>query len=483
MSLNITEQLLKSMCNLPLHDEEKSWSKHEVISYIHSRQQQLRDHTLQAGDKILIATGRGNLYWLDVMTLWSLGLIPVPLDFKSSPERLSKIASKTEAKLLLGSEQHWGTLHDKVLPELEQLDTAQSLHFHPREPSDAAAILFTSGTTGEPKGVVISYQAAMGNAHSTKSILRLEQDSKLQTVLGFQFVSALSHFLVSMLSGAKFYTCEQPLMKADLLTLIEENRANAFGGSPFQAKCIAEGAKDYNFKLQALMSSGDNLQRTTIDLLSKNLPNTKVFTMYGLTELGGRFCILNPTDLAKQPGSVGKPIPGLSLQIVTDEGDAAPPNTKGHVIASGDFLFEGYLNQATPALSEQGFRTGDMGQINEEGFLYLSGRSDNVFKCMGEKVSTFPITDALLNTAHFQDVVVMSAEDPLIEGRVPAAFLVAKPDYEFKKGKLIQQLRSTLPHNHIPRYFVLLDKVPRTGSGKPLYNELREMLKAQQTIS
>lgn len=448
----------------------------EIRQYIACRQKQLEAAGIKKNDYLYIKTGRSSKYWLDILTAWSIGAIPVPLDFQSSQERLNILMRKAPPKaIIIGTENNWSLPNLPILQELTEIKSINMPHFIAQNEDELAAILFTSGTTGDPKGVMISYKSLLGNARATQSILKLRANDRLQIALGFQFVSALSHFLVAMLSGASLFTTEKPLFQAELVELIEENQITCFGGSPLQLRWIAEHTPPSYKKLRWLMSSGDHLGKNVIATLSQRLPEADVFTVYGLTELGGRFCILPPKQLQQRPGSVGKPIKGMHLTILNDNLDTCQPNEIGHVYASGDYLFQGYIKQETKELNENGFKTGDLGYQDSHGFLYLAGRSDNVFKSAGKKVSTLPITEAVMATNHFSDAIVMSVEDDLF-GRVPALFFVTKDNYTFKKGALIRELKNTLADNHIPQHFIQLKKIPRTGSGKPKYKELRTLV-------
>jgi acyl-CoA synthetase (AMP-forming)/AMP-acid ligase II len=200
--------------------------------------------------------------------------------------------------------------------------------------------------------------------------------------------------------------------------------------------------------------------------------------MYGLTELAGRFCVNANAQKKENYGAVGKPIPGMEVKILDDDNTELPIGEIGRVVASGRCMFSGYLKDQQindRVFSDLGFDTGDLGVLNEEGYIFHKGRSDDVFKSGGLKVSIVPIIEALMNTGFFEDIAVIPVphED---RSRVPHVFYVLKDGVEFKKGKVLKPLRQELPGNSIPHGFTQVERVPRTGSGKVARGELRKLL-------
>ena len=144
-------------------------------------------------------------------------------------------------------------------------------------------------------------------------------------------------------------------------------------------------------------------------------------------------------------------------------------NTIGRVIAGGDYIFTGYKNDKEKTNKSKvniGFITGDLGQVNDDGFLFLCGRNDDVFKCAGQKVSILPIVDKINEISPFKDFAVMPIENDLIDGKVPCVFYVVDPEKPFKRGVVMRYLRENLEAIYLPHDFIEVDAIPRTGSGK-----------------
>ena len=178
--------------------------------------------------------------------------------------------------------------------------------------------------------------------------------------------------------------------------------------------------------------------------------------------------MMPPEELPGQTGSVGRPIPGLEVAILDDTGTPAPAGKIGHVHASGEALMEEYFRDeetTAQALTSHGFHTGDLGYLDEDGWVYLVGRSDDVFKSAGAKVSTLPIIDAIMESGMASEATVIPEEHKEL-GHIPHAYIVPVPETPYQRGALLQFLRQRLAENHLPRKITILENLPRTGSGK-----------------
>lgn len=424
---------------------------------------------LVSGDAVLITTGRGNDFWIDVFAAWRLGLVAVPIEPSSDPEMLRTIASKTGARgILCASDQNdvltclgLAFVERRYVDSMPDVDPAD---LHAGAP---AMMLFTSGSTGQPKGAVLSHDAILGNALSTKDRIGLRSGDRLLFVIPFRFVSALSHVLVGLLAGVEIFGFEQTLIQSDFCRLLADYGCTAYGGSPLQARWIAEyieqcvPAEKAFPRLRWLMSSGDYMQEE----LAQRLVGwgLDVIIAYGLTEVAGRFCIRH-VNREDRPDTVGRPIEGLAVSF-------APESLSDPIkllSVRGRFLFDGYVGDPkchARASDDRFFLTGDVGEIHSDGTVSLSGRADDVFKVAGNKVSCLAIAAALLEVETIKEAAVLARPYPML-GMAPHAFIVSRSAAEFDKGKILRHIRSTLGPFHLPRAITVVAKIPRTGSGK-----------------
>ena len=208
------------------------------------------------------------------------------------------------------------------------------------------------------------------------------------------------------------------------------------------------------------------------------LPGVRLFNMYGLTEVSGRLCVLPPADLDARPGSVGRPIGDMRVVARRGDGTPAAPGETGELFVTGSLLMREYLAEpeiTRRTLTADGLRTGDFGHVDADGYVWIAGRKDDIIKRGGEKVSIVHVQQALQSLERFADVAVVAAPDDIL-GHVPVAFIVPLPGEVVKPSRLLRELRGVLPPSSLPTRAVVVDEIPRTGSGKAIRARLLELL-------
>ncbi len=444
-------------------------SREDLLRMAEWRRRRLQE-SVQPGDPVIVRSLRGPTFFADLLAVWASGGVVVPLAGDAPPEYAEEVKRISEASVVLDD-----------LPEGSPPDTS-NLCCVTVPPDALASILFTSGTTGSPKGVMLTHAALAGNCTGTLEILGMNRD-RLFINTPFHFTSAICHFLACAFSGSTLVGDETKLFPADLTQALAASGCTGFGGAPVQLRWIAEYCEaaqprqDVSMGLRFFVSSGDNLSTDVMLRLQRQLPKAKVFVVYGLTELAGRFCILDTSRFPDKIGSVGRPIRGLGVHVAST-GGPVPVGEEGEVMATGDLLCTGYYRapeRTASLLTEAGLHTGDLGHMDEDGFLYLHGRLDDVFKVNGQKVSGLVIAEAMMRIPTFADVAVVRQDDPYF-GTVPVAIYALRPGAEFNAGEVKAQLRRWLPANHIPRRFLPVASIPRTGSGKLQRARLLEMI-------
>lgn len=446
-----------------------------LLARVDGRARQLEAVGVAPGDFVVVLCGRGSRFWVDLLALWVRGATPICLEADVADDHGANVLEITDARRLC----HDGVDVPPSLRTLESVPAAppnsdtsiRSLDQLPWAGDDVAGdlagLIFTSGTTGLPKGVPLTHEQLVMNALATRDRLRLRIDDRLMIATPFRFISSISHFIVTLLCGAAFHGVESKLMIKDLMTELSDARITAFGGSPFHVQFVAMAGEERLPALRWVMSSGDHLPVDTIDKLRGAFPGVELHVVYGMAEMGGRICSLPPAAIDDHTGAVGLPISGIEVDIYDDEGTLCPPGEIGELYVQSPFRFDGYLARPdanAAVLSERGFRTGDKGYRDEEGYIFLSGRSDAVFKRSGLKVSAQVITDALKQLEDVEDAFVRSRPDQM-EGAVPVAYVVTS-DGTADRNQLTRLLRERLAANHIPAAYVAVPGIPRTGSGK-----------------
>lgn len=413
---------------------------------------------LAPGGRAVIMGGRGANYLIDMAAVWLCDAAAVPLDPGGNEAQRADIITRVRPALMIGEE-------------------VKAISSNRDERSEGfASILFTSGSTGRSKGVLLSHRALLGNVGAVLKILPLGAGDRLGVAVPFHFTSAICHFLACLQSGAEFAGTERKLMPIDLVAFLEDG-CTCFGGAPIQLSWIQMAASTRPLtNLRWVMSSGDYLPADTIKGFHEHLPSCGVYTFYGLTEVGGRFCVLSAERAHEGMGTVGKPIEGLHLEIRNDVGETCAPGDTGEVWVGGEWLLDEYFDDpdVTAAPIKNGyFRTGDLGFLTQLGDLTLVGRSDDVFKVGGQKVSAIHIEKELSCGDFFKDVAVVPVMQA--DGLKPFVFFVPK-DSGFDRSLVMQYLRGKLPSTHMPHKFIEVPEIPRSGAGKVRRSVLRSLV-------
>lgn len=469
---HLYDALLENKETSLFEDFRSAFSRGRFLQMVAWRQKALEE-LVSPGDMVIVKAERGASFFVDILAVWGLGGVIVPLSPGAEQQYVDHVMTTVEPVAVLEESLNMEDITGESPVCLELVA------------GSTAAILFTSGSTGTPKGVVLTHEVIAGNSFGILGVLQMKNE-RLLTNIPFNFTSAICHFIACVLSGSTLIGIEDKLFFNDLIGTAREMNATGFGGAPIQLKWMAqtyqgmeENGDRIDVRLRFVVSSGDHLPVETISAWRKAVPETQIFTVYGLTELGGRFTVLDAADIEDHAGSVGKPIKGLSAAVVDFEsGGKVGPGEEGEIVASGELLCKEYYRE--PVKTEQlfsrwGVRTGDIGYIDEAGFIYITGRADDVFKVNGQKVAATVISDALLELPVFADAAAISIETDAF-GTVPAAAFVTKEGQEFKKGEVLKELRAKLPANHIPQRFVALSEIPRTPSGKVERATLRKKI-------
>lgn len=475
----VLSSLLQDPGKAAIGDLEVSLDRNCLMANVDKQANSMLAAGMVSGDFCILLCDRGPRFWVELLAAWVIGCKPVCIQANISDDHATSAIEMTGARFIFKE-----GVCDTVAPILEQLTVVESTFDAALTTSDIrscfnslcfasdidelAGLIFTSGTTGVPKGVPLTHAVLSMNALATAHRLRLRSEDILLIATPFRFISSISHFLVTLLSGATFFGLEKTLMIKDLIDAINELEITAFGGSPFHVQFFAMAGSERLPNLRWIMSSGDHLRPAVIDKLEQAFENLELHVVYGMAELGGRFCELPPNQQFSKKGSVGFPINGFELSVRDEAGKLCAQGEIGEIHVGGTLEFAGYYKNPDAnrkVLSAYGFRNGDKGYLDEDGYLFLAGRSDSVFKRSGLKVSSQVVAEQILELPEVKDAYVKGYADDL-EGQVPVAYVHWNEGVELPFATVTQRLRSMLPVNHLPKHVVTVSHIPRTGSGK-----------------
>jgi len=365
------------------------------------------------------------------------------------------------------------------------IENSSTLDFPNRKQSDLAAILYTSGSTGNPKGVVLSHKNLIAGAKSVSQYLNNTSNDKLLAVLPFSFDYGLSQITTAFISGASVVLMEY-LFPKDVIKAVVKYQVTGLAAVPPLWVQLAEmdWPTEAKQSLRYFTNSGGAMPQDTLNKLITQLPQTQAYLMYGLTE-AFRSTYLEPSEIAKRPTSMGKAIPNAEIYVVDQNGEECSPGEEGELVHRGPLVAQGYWNDLKKTAerfkplphfikdakeSELAVWSGDTVLKDEEGFLYFVGRKDEMIKSSGYRISPTEIEDCIYQMESVSEVVALGIKHPSLG---QAVVLVIKPneklaleETDFDQKALLKYCQKQLPNFMQPKAIKLKNELPRNPNGK-----------------
>ncbi len=372
------------------------------------------------------------------------------------------------------------------------LNSAVKVDLHRIIDSDMAAILYTSGSTGKPKGVVLSHRNLVVGASSVASYLENKSDDRILAVLPLSFDYGLSQLTTAFHVGATVVLINH-LLPRDVMRMVEAERITGLAAVPPLWVQLATLNWPQNSSLRYLTNSGGVLARSTLHALRACLQQTKIYLMYGLTE-AFRSTYLSPAELDTRPDSIGKAIPNAEVLVLRPDGSSCAPNEPGELVHRGALVSLGYWNR--PQKTEERFKplpsqhnalpipeiavwSGDIVRADEAGYLYFVGRSDDMIKTSGYRVSPSEVEEVLYQNERVAEAAALGIPDPdLGQGivvivsfksaeAVEALPINANMPDASNEASVLQTCRIKLPSYMLPSRVITWDgALPRNPNGK-----------------
>ncbi len=410
---------------------------------------------------------------------WYAGKVPVPLNFLLAPAELAHIIRDAELDLVIAI--------DKLAPAAG----AAGLHVLPLNantlvpgdrptpsaaPHDTAVVIYTSGTTGEPKGACLSFDNLAQNVSACTAAAELSPDQVFLSLLPqFHAFGFTTNTLVPLLMGATVYYLPR-FSPTTVVNLIAEKRVSVFItiASMFGALAAMKDATREHFAwLTHPVSGGEPLPSKVAAIFEQRFGKT-IYEGYGLTEASPVVTLNTPQ--AHRASTVGRALPGIAVTAVDADGRPLPPGQDGELVVRGHCVMQGYLNkpEATAGVIRDGaLYTGDIGRIDADGFVAITGRAKDMMIVGGENVFPFEIETALMEHPSVAEVAVIGAPDD-VRGEVPVAFVIPVPDRPLpSEADLRSFCRQRLAAYKVPRRIIVAAELPRGPTGKILKRALR----------
>ncbi len=377
-----------------------------------------------------------------------------------------------------------GEVPDDILPQVSITRSSKPLSgnviaAHPRRiDSDIASILYTSGSTGNPKGVVLSHRNMLAGAHSVASYLNNSAKDCLLAVLPFSFDYGLSQLTTAFSVGASVVLMDY-LLPRDVIKAVARYQITGLAAVPPLWNQLAEleWPVEAQQSLRYLTNSGGAMPVATTQKLTSSLPTTDFYLMYGLTE-AFRSTYLPPDQVSIRPESMGKAIPNAEILVLREDGSECAPGEPGELVHRGSLVAMGYWNdpaktaerfKAIPGrhpelpLTEIAVWSGDQVRKDDEGYLYFISRKDEMIKTSGYRVSPTEVEEVLYSSGLIKEVTALGIAHPLLG---QAILLIVVQSKAITDKELLMYCQKQLPNFMLPKKILFVDTLPRNQNGK-----------------
>jgi len=341
---------------------------------------------------------------------------------------------------------------------------------------DLASIVYTSGSTGNPKGVMLSHLNMVSAAHSITTYLENTDQDIIINVLPLTFDYGLYQILMGFRVGATVVLEKSFAYPAQVLKIMTEEKVTGFPGVPtiFSLLLQMKDMQKYDFStLRYITNTAAALPVSHIKRLRELFPQAELYSMYGLTECK-RVSYLPPADLEKKPTSVGKGMPNEEIFIVDEKGRRLPPGEVGELVVRGSNVMLGYwdLPEETAKRLKPGtypgerlLYTGDLFRTDEDGYFYFVARKDDIIKCKGEKVSPKEVENVLYALDGIVEAAVVGVPDEIF-GQAIKAYVALENGAHLTEKDILKYCADHLENFMVPKYVEILETLPKTTTGK-----------------
>lgn len=342
---------------------------------------------------------------------------------------------------------------------------------------DPASIVYTSGSTGKPLGATLSHRSLVANTRSIVASLRLGAPDRVLSILPFYYVYGKSLLNTHAAVGGSLVIENRFLYPNVALDTLEREACTGLAGVPSTFAILLNRstlAERRLGDLRYVTQAGGGMSPELIRRLQETLPGKEIFIMYGATEASARLAVLDSADLPRKRGSIGKAIPNVDLRILLPDGREAAPGQEGEIVARGSNLMSGYWGdeEATRrVLDENGYHSGDLARRDEEGFLFIVGRKNEIIKSGAHRISAREIEDAILELPEIHEAAVIGVGDEILGERIQA-FVVLREGRSDDPEALKKQLTARLPAYKVPASIVVRSELPKNESGKIMKKSL-----------
>ena len=465
---------------------------------------------IKKGDRIGILQVNCNQYVESYFAAAKLGAIFVPLNFRAKADELAYMIGNAEIKVLFVGNRYLAMIKG-MLPELPSVKECTTIDPEGGpsyedlirssspdevvceiEDEDITILMYTSGTTGRPKGVPLRHNAFVTYVLDSVEPANPDIGERNLLTVPLYHVAGIQAMLAAIYGGRTLVLMKQFEVK-EWLRMIEQEKATRAMLVPTMLKRVIDDPAFSQHNLSSLKVITYGAAAMPFEVIHKAigvLPWVRFINAFGQTETASTITTLGPEDhqiegteeekqkkLKRLTSSIGKPLPDVEVKIVDEEGKSLPARHVGEILAKGPRIMTGYWRdeqKTSQVMTKDGWlRTNDMGWMDEDGYIYLAGRGDDMIIRGGENISPEEVEGVLHSHPKVDEAAVIGVPDPEW-GQQPRAIVVLKKGEVATSDEIMEYCRSRLAGFKRPRSVIFVNSLPRTPLGKVLRKNLRE---------
>jgi len=454
--------------------------------------QLLTEHRIKAGERVALWLKNCPEFVSVVYGVLQAGGVVVPINNFLKPDEVSYILKDAGARVLItesgmieGVSRLKAILPDLASVQIESLRNASDgIKAEPvlRAREDLAVIVYTSGTTGKPKGAMLSHGNLMHNVESCRKVLQAVSFDRFVILLPMFHTFMLSVGILLPISVGGSLVLVKSLHPAkNLIQEIIEHEATILPAIPQLFRTLANASLPPNIPLRLCISGAAPLPVEVLKEFNAKFP-IPLMEGYGLSE-ASPVVAMNPIQGPWKAGSIGLPIPDVEVTIQDDEGRILPTGEVGELCVRGGNVMLGYWNQpeeTAKVLRNGWLLTGDIGYKDSDAYIYITDRKKDMLLVNGINVYPREVEEIIYQFPGIKEAAVVSRPDPR-KGEQPVAFVAANDNVKLEERALVGFLREKLADYKVPRQVFVLPHLPRNATGKILKTTLREIARSHSS--